>query len=237
MSEYSEKSRNATSTALRTGKIAENGVGRQPGLGFENKADQDGRAGSSPVNTQLNHPPSPTSSRVLSFIRHDPKIQEGIKRARQHDKRLASRKANQALRESIPKTRWKFASEAEKARYCAHAALGRSGVAFSLNLSREKAQRLRESADPCRSITDTLNRKLKDVGLSGLPYLFKFEESPSGKLHLHGVARRAICASVSQRRSDMGTAHFRTVDPADARKSMGPDPKAIHVNRHLSLVV
>ncbi|MBO6899120.1 MAG: site-specific integrase, partial [Shimia sp.] len=38
-------------------------------------------------------------------------------------------------------------------------------------------------------------------------------------------SRRAICASVNQKRSDMFTARFQTVKHAIRRKSMGPDPK------------
>ncbi|WP_295180097.1 hypothetical protein, partial [Shimia sp.] len=37
-------------------------------------------------------------------------------------------------------------------------------------------------------------------------------------------SRRAICASVNQKRSDMFTARFQTVKHAIRRKSMGPDP-------------
>jgi len=37
-------------------------------------------------------------------------------------------------------------------------------------------------------------------------------------------SRRAICASVNQKRSDMFTARFQTVKHAMRRKAMGPDP-------------
>ena len=35
--------------------------------------------------------------------------------------------------------------------------------------------------------------------------------------------RRGICASDTQKRSDMFTARFRTVTPVPTRRSMGPD--------------
>ncbi|MFW8637435.1 hypothetical protein, partial [Cribrihabitans pelagius] len=47
-------------------------------------------------------------------------------------------------------------------------------------------------------------------------------------------SRRAICASVSQKRSDMVTARFRAVNHTDSRKSMGPDPK--HYQRILKIL-
>ncbi|MFW8637524.1 ATP-binding cassette domain-containing protein, partial [Cribrihabitans pelagius] len=47
-------------------------------------------------------------------------------------------------------------------------------------------------------------------------------------------SRRAICASVSQKRSDMVTARFRAVNHADSRKSMGPDPRDVSAKGLLS---
>ncbi|WP_295179830.1 hypothetical protein, partial [Shimia sp.] len=46
-------------------------------------------------------------------------------------------------------------------------------------------------------------------------------------------SRRAICASVNQKRSDMFTARFQTVKHAIRRKSMGPDPNICNLFKFL----
>ena len=45
-------------------------------------------------------------------------------------------------------------------------------------------------------------------------------------------SRRAICSSLNQKRSDMVTARFRTVNLAHKRKSMGPEPKVFHAYKN-----
>jgi hypothetical protein len=61
------------------------------------------------------------------------------------------------------------------------------GISFTLNLSEELQDTLAGVLDPCRLMSHYINRELKKVAGAPVPYAFRFEVSPSSRLHLHGV--------------------------------------------------
>lgn len=61
------------------------------------------------------------------------------------------------------------------------------GISFTLNLSDELQATLCDHPNPARLMSGYINRELKkEVGIA-FPYAFRFEVSPRGRLHLHGV--------------------------------------------------
>lgn len=113
---------------------------------------------------------------------------EAKKKRQAHKKRQATRCAKEEARLAPPTTKWKVASSDEKFRYAGHATQQAGGTGFTLRLSPDQQKRLMVHPDPCRAFSDTLNRELKDRGLSRTPYALTFECSAKEELHLHGVA-------------------------------------------------
>jgi len=81
------------------------------------------------------------------------------------------------------------------------------GVAFTVNLSAALQSSLSSHADPVRLMSHYLNRELKSAIGAPVPYAFRFEVSPTGRLHIHGAL---IPASLDEE-------HILAVDRALAR--------------------
>lgn len=61
------------------------------------------------------------------------------------------------------------------------------GISFTINLSDALERTLFGCPDPTRLMSHYINRELKTAIGAPVPYGFRFEVSPSGRLHLHGV--------------------------------------------------
>lgn len=89
---------------------------------------------------------------------------------------------------------WRRLDETEKFLLAAERCQGDGGVAVTLNLSagRERSYLSRYHKTQVRRLfQNSLNKALKEAGLSWLEHAFLFEISPAGRLHLHGVLRVA----------------------------------------------
>jgi hypothetical protein len=83
---------------------------------------------------------------------------------------------------------WKKATADDKLASSVLAAREQEGIAFSLNLSPEREDTLRNSTDPARLLSGYINREMRAVMDIVPPYTFAFDISPNGRLHIHGVA-------------------------------------------------
>lgn len=61
------------------------------------------------------------------------------------------------------------------------------GVSFTLNFSTRLQETLRTYSDPTRLVSHYINRELRRDFSIPFPYAFRFEVSPVGRLHIHGV--------------------------------------------------
>lgn len=57
---------------------------------------------------------------------------------------------------------------------------------FTLNFSKEVAAAASEHDDPAAYMSARFRRSLRKIGAADLPYSFRFEVSPDGRLHIHG---------------------------------------------------
>lgn len=103
--------------------------------------------------------------------------------------RIKGRPKRIANRPGQPR-RWRDLTEREKFRLSIEHCKASRGIAVTLNLSLGRAASLVSETNvtsPVRLFQNSLNRALKDAGLAEIPYGLKFELSPAGRLHLHGV--------------------------------------------------
>lgn len=162
---------------LAGGKVAESGSIKKPTYNYVTKVSDDHVESGCPVDT-------PTTPHT--HLLNTPKVQKMISSAKKQAKREKARHTSEAAKKAVPVTPWKQATLDEKFRYAGHAADRAGGQAFSLNLSEKTQEKLKRHRDPLRAFTDTLNREMKKLGLSGVPYALTLENSAKDKLHVHG---------------------------------------------------
>lgn len=99
-------------------------------------------------------------------------------------KRLQKAKAKSEPLLSVP---WRKLRRDQKVARAMVVAQEQESISFTLNLSDEFQATLSDHPDPARLMSHYINRELKkEVGIA-FPYAFRFEVSPTGRLHLHGV--------------------------------------------------
>lgn len=103
----------------------------------------------------------------------------------------ARKNAGQTFRKSLflPMTPWGRTLESNKFDHAFRMAQQNLGVSFTLNFSARVEASLRRSNDPAHDLADKITKSMRAVmGGVALPYAFKLEISPTGKLHAHGVS-------------------------------------------------
>lgn len=103
--------------------------------------------------------------------------------------RAAKAKANKERFENLYSRKWVNLDRDEKLQQVFHSGLMSEAVAFSLNFSSARLERLMTSADPARVLSQELNRAARVCFGSIIPVAFAFDVSPDGdRLHIHGIA-------------------------------------------------
>jgi hypothetical protein len=82
---------------------------------------------------------------------------------------------------------WRHLSAKDKFAVIGVAAANGRGLAFNLNLSKEREAMLLSSSDPARAFANELQRNARNVLGHPLEMAFSFEVSNTNRLHVHGI--------------------------------------------------
>ena len=106
---------------------------------------------------------------------------------------------------NLPK-RWRSLSDDQELLQAARACEEVRGRVFTLNLSPKVEAEARKSTNPKRYISERFRKNFKKHGVSSVPYAFKFEISPTGRLHVHGCIHPHEASDMAVRRAFLDSA-------------------------------